>query len=300
VHDLKDFMSELLIMLADEGLSISAEKEINYGKQVTITDGDLEIPLNVYHSKKKGISTVIGGSPKNEMRPRLQRILNLKIDEKEKDHDWKIWAGTDETGKGDFFGPLIACGFVCTKEMVLPLREIGVKDSKLLKEKQIIEIAEKVYRKYPKNIELMRLMPEKYNQLYANMKQQNKKLNELLAWMHGRIILNLDKRIKFDGVVIDKFASERVLRTSIKGMDKVNMLLKTKGEEDVAVATASILARYQLVMTFRSLTNKYGMEIPRGASAKVLEAGQEFASKFGKERLKEVAKTHFVTYNKIK
>jgi len=144
------------------------------------------------------------------------------------------------------------------------------------------------------------LMPEKYNQLYANMKQQNKKLNELLAWMHGRIILNLDKRIKFDGVVIDKFASERVLRTSIKGMDKVNMLLKTKGEEDVAVATASILARYQLVMTFRSLTNKYGMEIPRGASAKVLEAGQEFASKFGKERLKEVAKTHFVTYNKIK
>ncbi len=299
MHVLQDFISELILMLTDEQMTISQGKEINYGKQVVITDGNEEIPLNIYSSKKKGISTVIGGSLKNVLRPRLQKILNHKIDAIQQDHKWDIWAGTDETGKGDFFGPLIVCGFICTKEMVLPLREIGVKDSKLLKEKQIIDIAKKVYGKYPEQIELLRLMPEKYNQLYANMKQQNKKLNELLAWMHGRVILNLQQKHNFDGVVVDKFASERVVRGSIKGMDKINLLLKTSGEDDVAVATASILARYQLVMSMRSLSRKFRMDIPRGASKKVLEAGQMFANQFGKTRLNEVAKTHFVTYDKI-
>ncbi len=101
-----------------------------------------------------------------------------------------------------------------------------MKDCKLLKDTGLIKIAEKLYKSYKNNIEVLILQPVKYNELYAKFRQGNKKLNEMLAWMHARVILNLNEKHKFEGAVVDKFASDRVLIGSLKEMKNVKLIHK--------------------------------------------------------------------------
>ncbi|MBT6994852.1 MAG: ribonuclease HIII [Candidatus Cloacimonetes bacterium] len=297
--NLLEFVASLLEKLAKIGFILVDEKEINYGMQLKFRKGENEIPLNVYASKKKGISTVIGGSPKNPLRSVLQEILGQNVEKAENSHKWQVWAGTDESGKGDFFGPLVVCGFIVNENVVLELRKLGVKDSKLLKDDEIIKIAQQLYIRFSKNFEVMILQPVKYNELYENFRKQGKKLNEMLAWMHSRIILNLKEKHHFEGAVVDKFASDKVLKTAIKGFDKINLIHKIKAEEDIAVACASIIARYKFLRTMDELSVKYKLKLPKGASAKVIEMGKKFVAQYGEEKLKNVAKIHFKTREKI-
>ena len=296
---LMEFVAGIIEKASKFGLLLSDEKEINYGVQLKFEKGDNDIPLNVYFSKKKGISTVIGGSPKNPLRTIMQQILQQKPDAAQKDHNWKIWAGTDESGKGDFFGALAVCGFIVKENNVADLKKLGVKDCKLLSDIELIKIAEKLYYNYKNNIEVLVLQPAKYNELYVKFRQGNKKLNEMLAWMHSRVILNLNEKHKFEGAVVDKFASDRVLIGSLKGMKNVKLVHKIKAEEDIAVAAASIIARYHFLNSISTLSRKYQLEFPKGASEKVIKIAKEFTEKFSKDRLNEVAKIHFKTIEKI-
>ena len=297
--ELSEFIVKLLGKTKKHDLVVSDEKVIAYGVQLKFRKENDEIPINIYYSKKKGISTVIGGSPRNPLKSLIQQILNKEVEASVKSHKWKIWAGTDESGKGDFFGPLVVCGFIASENILPKLKELGVKDSKLLKDQEAVRIAKTMHKIFPENIETIVLNPLKYNDLYEKFKQQNKKLNELLAWMHARVILNLKEKHHFEGVVIDKFASDKVLRSSLKDLKKINLTQKIKAEDDLAVAAASILARYHFLLKLEDFSKKYEIEFPKGASQKVIQAGKEFSQKFGKERLKEVAKIHFKTYHEI-
>ncbi|MCK5052385.1 MAG: ribonuclease HIII [Candidatus Cloacimonetes bacterium] len=296
---LMEFVAEIIEKAKAFGLTLSDEKEINYGVQLKFEKGDNDIPINVYSSKKKGISTIIGGSPKNPLRFIMQQILQQKPDTAQKDHNWKIWAGTDESGKGDFFGALVVCGFIVKENDAANLKKIGIKDCKLLSDSELIKIAEKLYQNYKNNIEVLILQPAKYNELYSKFRKGNKKLNEMLAWMHARVILNLNEKHKFEGAVVDKFASDKVLIGSLKDMKNVKLVHKIKAEEDIAVAAASIIARYHFLQSISLLSRKYQLEFPKGASEKVIKIGKEFAKKFTKDRLNEVAKIHFKTVEKI-
>ncbi|HHE38740.1 MAG TPA: ribonuclease HIII [Candidatus Cloacimonetes bacterium] len=297
--ELSEFIVKLLGKTKKHDLVVSDEKVIAYGVQLKFRKENDEIPINIYYSKKKGISTVIGGSPRNPLKSLIQQILSKEVEASTKSHKWNIWAGTDESGKGDFFGPLVVCGFIASENILPKLKELGVKDSKLLKDQEAVRIAKTMHKIFPENIETIVLNPLKYNDLYEKFKQQNKKLNELLAWMHARVILNLKEKHHFEGVVIDKFASDKVLRSSLKDLKKINLIQKTKAEDDLAVAAASILARYHFLLKLDDFSKKYKIEFPKGASQKVIQAGKEFSQKFGKERLKEVAKIHFKTYQEI-
>ncbi len=296
---LMEYVAEIIKKASKFDLSLSDEKEISYGVQLKFEKGDNDIPINIYSSKKKGISTVIGGSPKNPLRTIMQQILQQKPDAAQKDHNWKIWAGTDESGKGDFFGALAVCGFIVKENDVADLKKLSVKDCKLLNDPETIKIAEKLYKNYKNNIEVLVLQPTKYNELYAKFRQGNKKLNEMLAWMHSRVILNLNKKHKFEGAVVDKFASDRVLIGSLKDMKNVKLVHKIKAEEDIAVAAASIIARYHFLNSISTLSRKYQLEFPKGASDKVIKIAKEFVENFTKDRLNEVAKIHFKTIEKI-
>ena len=293
------FVAELLVKTEKNGLILSDEKEIDYGVQLKFSKIEEEIPLNIYFSSKKGISTVIGGAPNNKLRPLLQKILNQKIDPVQTDHNWKLWAGTDESGKGDFFGPLVVCGFICNKAMLPTLKKLGVKDSKLLKDGDIEKIAKQLYARFFGNVETIILHPSKYNELYEQFRKQNKKLNELLAWMHGRVILNLKKNHKFEGAVVDRFASDKTLLSSLKDLKNINLQHRIKAEDDLAVASASIIARYLYLKKMKELSEKYEVELPKGASEKVVKTASEFVDKYGKEKLCEVAKIHFKTFQQI-
>lgn len=301
---LQKFVSELLIKAEKIGLQIIDEREINYGVQIKLANNIEEIPLNIYYSQKKGVSAVLGGSSKNPLRNQMYKLLNQdpaeKISSKGKlAHNWAVWAGTDESGKGDFFGPLVVCGFICRKPMIPTLQELGIQDSKKLKDGQIEKIAKQLYARFLPQIETLVLMPSKYNELYARFRQQNKKLNEMLAWMHGRVILNLKKKHDFEGAVVDKFASDRTLLSSLKGMKGINLKHEVRAEQDLAVAAASIIARHLFVKNLKMLSEKWELELPKGASKKVIASAQDFSEKYGKQKLQEVAKTHFKTFNEI-
>ena len=296
-------VAELLKKTGKYNLTLLVEKEIPYGIQLVFENGEQNITLNIYYSEKKGISHVITGNKTNPLRPLLEKITHeqsIIIDASSpKHHTWKQWIGSDESGKGDFFGPLVICSFFCRKDMVENLQKWGVRDSKLLNDEAIYKTAKLVLQAYGSHAKVIILKPDKYNALYADFRKQGKKLNEMMTWMHSKAITDLLKEYPCEGVLIDQFQKNSNLSKQIKKNYNTTVLERTQAESDIAVAAASIIARYHFLETLTSLRRKYGIEFPKGASHGVIEAAREFVARYGKDRLVEVAKTHFVTYQKV-
>lgn len=295
--ELQKFFGRLVNSAQKRGFILDAENEINYGLRLKFRKKQSSISLNIYYSKKKGISYYITSQSDREISREFKEIIFKLINKK--NHQWKKWAGTDESGKGDFFGPLVACGFVADGNIAKKLIHFGVADSKKLSDKKIVEIAKKIYANFAANIELIILKPSKYNELYQKFRNQNKKLNHMLAWMHSRIILNLNKKHNFKGTVIDKFAHANVIKYALKDMKNITFSSQIKAESDIAVAAASIIARYHFLQQLKALSKKYDISLTKGASKQTIKKAKEFAKKYSKARLSEVAKVHFKTINKI-
>lgn len=296
------YLADLLPLCAKEGLQLNSEKNINYGVQLEFVSGDDSILLNVYYSDKKGISTVIGSKSSNPLKPLLQRCLGIKaVEAVIPRHDWKVWTGSDETGKGDYFGPLIVCGFYLEQKDREKLLKLGVCDSKKLKKEQINTIAKQLYHDFPGRIECLVLKPQKYNELYASFASQKKNLNDLLAWCHAKVLDNLIKRNPLpEGVFIDQFSHAKKASGLLKKLHpELPVLERPDGEQDPAVAAASIIARYQLLQSFQSMNRFYKLKFPMGAGAGVKTAAQSFFAQYGKARLGEVAKLHFKTTKEL-
>lgn len=198
--------------------------------------------------------------------------------------------GVDESGKGDFFGPLVIAGVYADGETVHKLIDLGVKDSKTLGDKAIQILAQKIKKVAPHQIVLIN--PQKYNEIYANFKN----LNALLAWGHATVIENLSERSQCLTVIIDQFADEKVVIQALK-RKKVTLQLtqRHRGEEDPVVAAASILARDAFVHRLQTLSDEAGLILPKGASAAVVAAGR----KIEPQRLSHFAKLHFKTLDKV-
>jgi ribonuclease HIII len=301
MHDkLKDIIKKILEKTSKTGFRLVDEKNIAYGIQLVFEKNERIIKMNVYYSEKKGYSFVFPSSKDSSEKRALESLVTyLKIKDKTEEHNFSVWLGTDESGKGDFFGALSAAGFVADKKIAMILKEKGVTDSKTLSDTQVEKITKFLYANFGNRIESLVLMPEKYNELYRKFSLQKKKLNHLLAWMHGRIILNLYKKHPFDSAIVDKFVDKKVIVSSLKDLKNIKIITRTKAESDPAVAAASIIARYHFVQSIKMLERKYKMTFPKGASQKVIEAGKNFVELYGKERLKEVAKIHFKTYNNL-
>ncbi len=297
------YLADLLPLCGREGLQLSSEKDIAYGVQLEFSAGKDTILLNVYYSEKKGISTVIGAKNGNPLKPALEKCLGVRtVDEIIPQHDWQSWIGSDETGKGDYFGPLIVCGFYLELKDKDRLLKLGVCDSKKLKKTQIDSIAKQLYHDFAPNIECLVLKPKKYNELYASFASQGKNLNDLLAWCHSKVLDNLIKRnLNPDGVFIDQFSPSRKASQMLRKLHPdLPVIERPDGEQDLAVAAASIVARYQLVQAFQSMHRFYKLKFPMGASKTVLQAAQEFVDGYAKDRLGEVAKLHFKTTKELK
>lgn len=281
-------------------LVLEDEQSIPYGVQLKLyNNANKSVIVNIYHSQKKGFSIVVGGKRDNPLREMITQITNEINHPIEPLHDWQTWLGTDESGKGDFFGPLVVVGFVADQTNMDRYISLGIKDSKKITDKEIIEKAKLIYHSGIGRVEKVILSPSKYNELYGKFVNQGKKLNELLGWMHARVVVNTSRNTAIDGVVIDKFAQKRTVRNAILAVKKLSFMMVEEGERDIAVAAASILARYHFLKALEQMKEKYEMKFPKGASNKVKEAATEFARKYGKEKLEEVAKIHFKTYNEI-
>ncbi len=202
--------------------------------------------------------------------------------------------GIDESGKGDFFGPLIIAGAHLDENSAKILQKAGVTDSKKLNDIKILELETLI--KEVSIFDIIVILPNKYNELYAKFKN----LNKLLAWGHSTVLENILTKKACEIAISDKFADENVIKSALKERGKnIRLIQQTKAESDTAVAAASILARAEFVKRISNLSMQYEINLPKGASELVLEQGRKFVQKYGIEELKNISKLHFKTYENI-
>ncbi len=202
--------------------------------------------------------------------------------------------GTDESGKGDFFGPLVIAGVLVDEKNAELFKNLGIKDSKKLTDKKMLTLSVEIKKLAPHSV--IMISNTKYNELYANIKN----LNKLLAWGHARAIENILNSSTCEYALSDKFGDESLIKSALmKNGRNIKLVQMCKAESDIAVAAASVLARAAFVQKLQSMENAYGIKFQKGCSALVKDVASEFIDKYGKDRLKEVCKTHFKTYNEI-
>lgn len=267
---------------------------------------ELSMPAyTLFSAKKKGVSVtlytsgklMVQGKDKNDfiafyLEPEILKDLSYTHPETLIDSGPRI--GIDEAGKGDFFGPLCIAGVYANEEQIKKLLDLGVRDSKRMNDRKILILASQIRSLVPHSI--VRLFPEKYNELYGKFRN----LNSLLAWGHATAIGELVEKTHCKKVIIDQFASEHVVENALKRKHiEVDLTQRHYGEEDPIVAAASILARCAFVDGIESLGKMVEMTLPKGASSHVIEAGKKLVRKHGEAILGKVGKLHFKTKEAI-
>jgi ribonuclease HIII len=198
--------------------------------------------------------------------------------------------GIDESGKGDYFGPLIIAAVFVDATTQGELRLMQVRDSKKISDGRILEMAPDIKTICPHSV--IAIGPPKYNELYAKIRN----LNRLLAWGHAKALETLLERVTCERAISDQFANEQLILNVLqeKGR-KIELEQRTKAESDLAVAAASILARAEFLLRMKRLSSEVGTTLPKGASPAVELAAKMIIKKHGQERLGTVAKLHFKT-----
>lgn len=299
-------VADILGKLAQCGIQVYEQVPLQYGLQLRLILEDEKAVLNIYHSAKKGISLVIGGKTDTQLRRMLQEIVGEHVSQQvvqvpESKHSWEDWIGSDESGKGDYFGPLVVCSFRADKEAEKRLWALGVMDSKLLNDHQIKDLAQRLYTEFPGCMNGIVLMPKTYNRIIEDMKRQGRNLNDLLAWQHFKVLEEMLKATDApDGILVDQFTSRKTLSRLFQAKElDVNLVERPRSESDAAVAAASILARFQYISAMAAMSRKWGIGFAPGAGAKVDRIARQFVQKYGKERLGEVAKLHFKNTSRV-
>lgn len=202
--------------------------------------------------------------------------------------------GIDESGKGDFFGPLVIAGVYTDATIARRLIDAGVMDSKRVTSAARIRQLAAAIRATPGcTTEVVAIGPERYNEMHASFGN----LNRLLAWGHARVIEKLAAaRPACPRALSDQFARPQVLQRALR--DKcltIELEQRTKGESDTAVAAASILARERFIDWIDKTSTACGIKLPLGASDAVVQAGRDLVTRHGHEALGKAAKLHFRT-----
>ena len=231
-------------------------------------------------------------------------------------HNWNTWIGTDEAGKGDYFGPLVVAAVYVDADCRETLSGAGVADGKTLSNRRIRDLAELMRHRYERHIVVVERMPETYNVLYNDFRRRGQNLNHLLASLHAEAIHTLAARVGATHALVDRFSKDDLitqqLRQRLKGKPRlqqgpsvpfqggisrglhlgIEIIQVPKAERDIAVAADSIIARDAFLKAMESLSEKYEICLPRG-SYQVVEAGKAFVALHGDSALGNVAKLHF-------
>jgi ribonuclease HIII len=206
--------------------------------------------------------------------------------------------GVDESGKGDYFGPLVIAAAYVDEAIAKDLKALNVRDSKsITSDKAAQDLARKIRTRLGDRFAVVSIGPAAYNRLYATMNS----VNRILAWGHARAIENLlDKVPDCPRALSDQFGPEQQIQRALqqKGR-KIKLEQRHKAESDIAVAAASILARAGFLTALDKLGEKYGAKLPKGASDKVQAVAGELVEKRGGAALLETAKCHFKTTDDV-
>lgn len=210
--------------------------------------------------------------------------------------------GCDEVGTGDYFGPLVVCCAYVEEDLITKLQNMGIKDSKALKDPEICHLASQIESLIPHQVLI--LPNDKYNLMVD--KKMN--ANSIKAYLHNQALIKLTQSLSTypNYLIMDEFVNERKYFEYLNNLPKKQSIIKEnlyfvqKGESvHVAVAAASILARASFVKYMTIMSKKLNFDLPKGAGSPVDVAGKRFVKQFGSDKLKEITKWHFANTNKI-
>lgn len=177
---------------------------------------------------------------------------------------------------------------------------MDVRDSKKLTDNKALELAKEIHNICKGNFAIIEITPMRYNHLYKQFKIEGKNLNSLLAWGHAKAIEEILTNVDCKVAIADQFADESFIQSKLQEKGKrIKLIQMHKAEQHIAVAAASILARARFLEKLSKLSNEYKIDLPKGASQKVIENGKKFIDMHGKESLGNVAKLHFKTTTKV-
>jgi ribonuclease HIII len=281
--------------------------------RVKLSDGTSQAVVILYRSGKLVIS---GQAQAFDQAMALVEVVGKKVPPKRRstsesestlaeappEHEPHI--GTDEAGKGDFFGPLVTAGVYVDDRVAKLLRALSVRDSKTVGDRELRVLAgniRDVVEEHKRAVIV--LAPKRYNELYQQMRSEGKNLNALLAWTHTRVIEDLIRHgLQPKFILSDQFGDKRYIEsrllvdTRLSGVPVIQM---HRAEADVAVAAASILARDAFLRWLDQAGKTLGLTVPKGASPKVIETGRVLVARLGADAMKEYAKVSFKTMGKV-
>ena len=274
------------------------------GTRVRITGGGAAVGLNVYPSKGGGCKIVFDQADAPEAdeiaaalssRPSEVKAAKSAGTEIAPVVDTPCWIGSDESGKGDYFGPLVVAAAALTRENWRALQVLGVMDSKSLTDARATSLAAEIRGAFPN--EVIVIAPKRYNELWSKMRN----VNRLLAWAHARAIENVAGRVpEATAAVADQFGDESLIRKALleRGRE-LRLIQMPRAERDPAVAAASILARAEFLRRLDALGREAGIRLPKGASAQVEAAARALVAARGRDALGDFAKLHFKTTARV-
>lgn len=269
-------------------------------------------PYTLYYASKeklnvavyeKGPKVVLQGKGTQEfvqfrLEPEVLGEAKLGYEEVHNPEMFSSHFGIDESGKGDFFGPLVIAGVYVDRGIARSFMEAGIQDSKKIgSDKKIRDLAKIIKATQGAVSSVVEIGPEKYNGLFEKIGN----LNRLLAWGHARVIENLTAlKPNCPRALSDQFANPKLIERSLMEKGRtIKLEQRTKAESDLAVAAASILARERFIDWLAKTGRVYGKTLPRGASVLVKAIARELVASHGEAILPKLAKMHFKTAGEV-
>ncbi|HLX55756.1 MAG TPA: ribonuclease HIII [Ktedonobacteraceae bacterium] len=308
---LQSNIDALRAFVNERGWHIIDEKAIQSGYQLIVSDGVNNIPFDLFHTGKALIqrkSSPLQAELKAwwntrkapSSQPAAPTPAQSSFLETPTIPPIASFAGTprigcDESGKGDYFGPLVIAAVYVDLQSEQRLQEMGVRDSKLLTDNRMLMMAEEIKKLCPHIV--VPVDPKRYNALYA----KTGNLNRLLAWGHAWTLEQLLDKVPVKLAIIDQFGDlSYILNALLEKGRRITIEQRTRAEEDIAVAAASILARARFVQFVEQLSKSVGEALPKGASdPAIITVGRRIVAREGKDKLAEIAKLHFRTTEAI-
>lgn len=263
-------------------------------------DGDTVITM--YESGKvmfQGISADIDANMWRDIDGQAKVEKNeIQIKKADKAYYYSSSIGSDEVGTGDYFGPIVVTSTYVSKDDIEFVESLGVKDSKKLDDNKILKIAPEIIKriKYKSLIMTNKEYNEKYSSEYN--------INKIKAIMHNKVLWRMvhEEDLQYDYIIVDEFAREQRYYEYLNGNPNIQKEITfiTKAEDkNLAVACASVISRYIFLKEFDKMCDEIHIPLPKGAGKEVDEFGKEVVEKYGKEKLKEIAKYNFKNTERI-
>ena len=250
-------------------------------------DADLSSDFWVATEKINSGSATVTDSRDKKKEDKQSKVLPIRINS----------IGSDEVGTGDYFGPIVVTASYVSKDNIDFLLDLKVKDSKKLTDEQILKIVPQIIKRIPYQTFILK------NEEYNNHKNNNINMNQMKAILHNKVLYELkQKNYQYDYIVVDQFEPPKSYYNHIsKSTRRVSdIFFLTKAEDQcLSVACSSLISRYIFLKEMDKLSCELGLILPKGANPMVDEVGKKIVSKYGKDKLNEVAKLNFKNTDKI-